>query len=116
MKDAKLFLDVLGNVLRVPRDRTHLVVNHRASQSGMTASDVEQVLGLPVAFEIGHDGVRPERAAMKGELVVLSQQRSAIGRAVTQLAQTIDQQRPAADAAPAPEPQGRSGWFGYALG
>lgn len=115
MKDAKQFLDILGNVLRIPSDHAHVIVNHRSGHSGMTSSDIEQVLGQPVDFEVAHDGVRPERAAMKGELLALNQQRSGIGRAMTELAATIERLRPVPVTELRSEVPGQPGWFGYAL-
>jgi pilus assembly protein CpaE len=116
MKDAKQFLEILGNVLRVPSDHAHLVVNHRSAHSSMTASDVAQVLGHPVSFEVAHDGVRPERAAMKGELLVLSQQRSGIGRSTAALADTIERLQPVSLPPTQHALPARPGWFGYNLG
>jgi hypothetical protein len=82
----------------------------------MTASDVAQVLGHPVSFEVAHDGVRPERAAMKGELLVLSQQRSGIGRSTAALADTIERLQPVRLPPTQHALPARPGWFGYNLG
>jgi len=50
---------------------------------------VERTLKQEIVVEIGYDGSKADEAAVKGEILVLTDPKSAISRGVEQLAQMI---------------------------
>jgi pilus assembly protein CpaE len=93
--------DVLGlfRDLNLPDDRVTVVLNHRQAGAVVSRESVTRTLGVVPAVEIGHDGSRPERAAMAGTMLVTSDPKSQVGRGVRRLAGLLrapdDHQEPA---------------------
>jgi MinD-like ATPase involved in chromosome partitioning or flagellar assembly len=55
----------------------------------VSREDVVRTLKQDLAVEIDFDGTKPDEAAVKGEILVLTDPKSAIARGVEQLAQMI---------------------------
>ena len=58
-------------------------------KSVVSKEDVVRTLKQDLAIEIGFDGTKPDEAAVKGEILVLTDPKSEISRGVEQLAQQI---------------------------
>ncbi len=92
MKDMSQFLDILGDVLRLPAGRVHLVVNNPMGKSAMGVDDVERILGRPVDVEFLHDGLKPEKAALAGKVVALQEPNGLTARSTNALASRLERQ------------------------
>jgi hypothetical protein len=79
---------MLERVFRLPLSRVHLVVNHRSPNSVVGEREVKGILRREVAAEIRYDGLRPEEAAVRGQLLV-GDPRSAVARGTVELARRI---------------------------
>jgi MinD-like ATPase involved in chromosome partitioning or flagellar assembly len=55
----------------------------------VSREDVVRTLKQDLSVEIDFDGTKPDEAAVKGEILVLTDPKSAISRGVEQLAQMI---------------------------
>ncbi len=89
VKDLISFYGILRSVLKLHEGQIHLVINHRAKTATVRGREMEKLLGVSVAFEIRHDGRRPDDAALRGEILALSSSRSPIAKAAGTLARMI---------------------------
>jgi Flp pilus assembly CpaE family ATPase len=71
----------------------------------VSKEDVVRTLKQELSVEIDFDGTKPDEAAVKGEILVLTDPKSAIGRGAEQLAQLI------AGSTAAEEKKSKSGGF-----
>jgi MinD-like ATPase involved in chromosome partitioning or flagellar assembly len=85
LKDMSQFLDILGDVLRLPAGRVHLVVNNPMSKASMGLADVERILERPVAVEFLNDGLKPEKAALAGKVLALQEPNGLTARSAAAL-------------------------------
>ena len=69
--------------------RVILALNNKVPKSVVGREDVVRTLKQDLAIEIGFDGTKPDEAAVKGEILVLTDPKSEIARGVEQLAQMI---------------------------
>ena len=69
--------------------RIILALNNKVPKSVVGKEDVVRTLKQELAVEIDFDGTKPDEAAVKGEILVLTDPKSAISRGVEQLAQLI---------------------------
>ena len=88
LNDFGRLYPMLERVFRLPLSRVHLVVNHRSPNSVVGEREVKGILRREVAAEIRYDGLRPEEAAVRGQLLV-GDPRSAVARGTTELARRI---------------------------
>ena len=88
LNDLGRLYPMLERVFRLPLPRVHLVVNHRSPNSVVGEREVKSILRREVAAEIRYDGLRPEEAAVRGQLLV-GDPRSAIARGTSELARRI---------------------------
>jgi pilus assembly protein CpaE len=86
LKDAGELLKILRLVLGVPQQRLQLVLNHPRPASPVSRNSVERAIGQSLDFEIPHDGVRCDRAALTGELLMLSVPNSPVSKAIRLIA------------------------------
>ncbi|MGA8923103.1 MAG: hypothetical protein WB682_08145, partial [Candidatus Dormiibacterota bacterium] len=63
--------------------------NNKVPKSVVSKEDVVRTLKQELAVEIDFDGTKPDEAAVKGEILVLTDPKSAIARGAEQLAQLI---------------------------
>jgi pilus assembly protein CpaE len=91
LKNVRLSLRTL-ELLGFPPERTHLVLNRVVPDVGVTVKDVEEALGLPVAFEVPNDPVVAP-AVNRGAVPALKESESefalAIGRVAAELDDTL---------------------------
>ncbi len=99
--------DVLGlfRDLQIPDERVSVVLNHRQAGTVVPRESVARTLGIDPAVEVGHDGSRPERAALAGAMLVTSDPKSEIGKGVRRLAGLLGRPSPP----PRPSPSGGEG-------
>lgn len=105
LKGAKDVLHILHEVLHLPEERITLVFNHRQANAVIPRETFERLLGRAPDLEIGHDGNKPERAALEGTVVAVSDPRSEVARATRTLAGRVTGEA-------APEPGRRRGRLG----
>src|SRR5437867_1674842 len=89
LKDVRALLNIFTNVLNIVTGRVILALNNKAPKSVVSKEDVVRTLKQELAIEIGFDGTKPDEAAVKGEILVLTDPKSEISRGVEQLAQQI---------------------------
>jgi MinD-like ATPase involved in chromosome partitioning or flagellar assembly/CheY-like chemotaxis protein len=90
VKDLISVYGILQDVLKLAPDQIHLVVNHRSAVVALGARELAGYVGVRVAVEIAHDGLRPENAAVRGEILAVSVPNSPIAKAADELSRFID--------------------------
>jgi len=90
VKDLINVYTILREVLGLADGQIHLVVNHRSADVTVAGRELGRFLGVGIAVEIRHDGLRPEEAAIRGEILAVSAVNSPIGKAADELARLID--------------------------
>jgi Flp pilus assembly CpaE family ATPase/CheY-like chemotaxis protein len=86
IKDMVQVYRVLHGVLGIAVARIHVVLNHRSPDGSIGKREIEAVIKAKISTEIRHEGRKPEHAALKGELMVLTEPASSIARAADLLA------------------------------
>jgi Flp pilus assembly CpaE family ATPase len=76
-------------VLNIVPGRVILALNNKVPKSVVSREDVVRTLKQELAVEIDFDGTKPDEAAVKGEILVLTDPKSAISRGVETLALQI---------------------------
>lgn len=84
LKNLKVTLDTLDN-LGFPRSKWQVVLNRGGSRVGLTASDIERTVGVPISVEIPSSVEVPLRLN-EGVTVVEANPRHAVARAFEELA------------------------------
>ncbi len=92
LKDVGELLNIFTNVLNIVPGRVILALNNKVPKSVVGKEDVIRTLKQELAVEIDFDGTKPDEAAVKGEILVLTDPKSAISRGAEQLAQLISGQ------------------------
>ena len=98
VKSAADSIDVLLR-LGIPDGALKLVLNNRTARPVLDRAAVERLVKRPIDVEIAFDGVRPALAAMRGEIVSLTQQRSEIARGAQDVASLLERSRRGEDLA-----------------
>lgn len=93
LRGTKELLSLLPRALNVPSGQTTVLLNHRTRYSQLARKDVELILERPLDVEILHDGPRPEKAMLQGQLLALVDPASAITRGAACLAEIMDADR-----------------------
>jgi pilus assembly protein CpaE len=106
IKNVKIGLSTL-QLLSVPKERIHLVLNRSNSKVKLDVSEVERTLGVPAAAHVPSDVVVPI-SVNKGSPVVLSAPKSGPARAFELLAARFE----TGEAAEASSQSGRRKFFG----
>ncbi|TMC07133.1 MAG: cyclic nucleotide-binding domain-containing protein, partial [Chloroflexi bacterium] len=89
LKDVGELLNIFTNVLNIVPGRVILALNNKVPKSVVSKEDVIRTLKQELAVDIEFDGTKPDEAAVKGEILVLTDPKSAISRGVEELAQQI---------------------------
>jgi len=89
LKDVGELLNIFTNVLNIVPGRVILALNNKVPKSVVSKEDVVRTLKNELAIEIGFDGTKPDEAAVRGEILALTDPKSEISRGVEQLAQLI---------------------------
>lgn len=84
LKNLKVTLDTLDN-LGFPRSKWQVVLNRGGSRVGLTASDIERTVGVPISVEIPSSVEVPARLN-EGVTVVEANPRHAVSKAFDELA------------------------------
>jgi Flp pilus assembly CpaE family ATPase/DNA-binding LytR/AlgR family response regulator len=90
VKDLINVYAILQDVLKLEAGQIHLVVNHRSAVVALGGRELAGYVGVRVAVEIAHDGIRPESAAVRGEILAVSALTSPIARAADEISRLID--------------------------
>ena len=87
LKNVRLSLRTL-ELLGFPAERTNLILNRVSASVGLTAQDVEDALGIRVAFEVPNDPVVAP-AVNRGTVPSLHETDSEFARSVAQIAASL---------------------------
>jgi CRP-like cAMP-binding protein len=80
---------IFTDVVRIPADRFHYLLNHPYGFKALSRTDFEQAFGRPVTGELPHGGDTPFQAAARGQAFTAAQPGTAIARAVDNLAREL---------------------------
>ncbi len=72
-----------------PTEKTWLILNRAGLRGGISASDIEQRLGVPVGFSVPDDQPLVTATVNRGVPLSLTHSRSAVGRAIRKVAQAL---------------------------
>jgi pilus assembly protein CpaE len=89
LKDISDLMRIFENVLNIVPGRVLITMNNKTGRSVVSREDVERTLRQELACEIAFDGSKPDEAAVKGEILVLSDPKSAVSRGALQLAEQL---------------------------
>src|SRR6266446_1423963 len=89
LKDVGELLNIFTNVLNIVPGRVILALNNKVPKSVVSREDVVRTLKQELAVEIDFDGTKPDEAAVRGEILVLTDPKSAISHGAETLAQLI---------------------------
>ena len=98
LKDISDLLNIFTNVLQIVPGRVLITMNSKIAKPVVGREDVERTLKQEIAVEIGYDGSKADEAAVKGEILVLTDPKSAIARGAEQLAAIVAGLKPEAAA------------------
>lgn len=98
LKGAREVLELFRNV-HIPDDRITVVLNQRQQDAAVPREAVQRTLGIAPAIEVRPDGARPDRAALTGTMLSISDPKSEIGRAARRLADIVSARRGRAEGA-----------------
>jgi len=90
VKDLIDVYDILRNILKLADGQIHLVVNHRTADAAVAGRELGGYLGVKTEVEIRSDGIRPESAAIRGEILAVSDVTSPIAKAADEMSRLID--------------------------
>ncbi|NMB26392.1 MAG: response regulator/pilus assembly protein [Firmicutes bacterium] len=89
IKNVRLCLEVMQDVLDYPIDKTKLVVNRASGDIGIKTSVLEDNLGIGISAQIPSDGRLAISAANSGTPFVLSHPKAAISEGIRGLAHAL---------------------------
>ncbi len=89
LKDISDLVSIFANVLQIVPGQVVMAMNNKIARPVVGRDDVERTLKQEIAVEIGYDGSKADEAAVKGEILVLTDPKSAIARGAEQLAGII---------------------------
>jgi pilus assembly protein CpaE len=89
LKDMTQMLNIFNTILDVPLGRILLVINHNSPRSLVVRDDFQRLLQRDIDVEIEYDGARADEAAVRGDLLVLTDPRSSISRGAETIASLI---------------------------
>jgi CRP-like cAMP-binding protein len=94
LKDISDLLNIFTTVLQIVPGRVIIAMNNKIAKPVVGREDVERTLKQQINVEIGYDGAKADEAAVKGEILVLTDARSSIARGAEQLAGIIGGLKP----------------------
>jgi Flp pilus assembly CpaE family ATPase len=86
LKDISDLMNIFTKVLQIVPARLLITMNNKISKPVVGRDDVERTLRQKIILEIGYDGAKADEAAVKGEILVLTDSKSAIARGAEALA------------------------------
>jgi pilus assembly protein CpaE len=119
IKNARLFFEVT-DALQYPEERTALLINIADKKGAISAKDVQASIKHPVAMRLPTDERSATQAANEGVPLVISQKKSVLAIAISELAAwlmaefapPLEQVEAAAEERPQPQAQQRVGLLG----
>lgn len=90
LKDTKELIELFRTVLKIPDGSVTIVLNRPRATSLLDRGHVEHSLGRAVDVELDHDGIRVDRAAVTGELLVAAFPGSPVAKKLKALAQNLE--------------------------
>ncbi|HEX6548336.1 MAG TPA: cyclic nucleotide-binding domain-containing protein [Candidatus Dormibacteraeota bacterium] len=100
LKDISDLLNIFTNVLQIVPGRVLITMNNKIAKPVVGREDVERTLKQEIAVEIGYDGSKADEAAVKGEILAITDPKSAIGRGSEALAAIVAGLKPEETGAP----------------
>lgn len=82
---------ILTGVLGIPRERIALVLNERAPRSVIDRDALERRVGAPVRIDVAFDGTRPDQAALRGDILAITDHTSQVARAAMRVVEMLDE-------------------------
>ena len=89
LKDITDLLNIFTNVLQIVPGQILIAMNNKSPKPVVGREDVERTLKQEIVVEFAYDGSKPDEAAVKGEILVLSDPKSSITRGAEQLADVV---------------------------
>ncbi len=89
LKDITDLLNIFTNVLQIVPGRLLITMNTKSAKPVVSREDVERTLKQAITAEIGYDGAKADEAAVKGDILVLTDPKSAIARGAEALAEIV---------------------------
>ncbi len=89
LKDITDLLNIFTNVLQIVPARVVIAMNNKMPKPVVSKEDVERTLKQKIMIEWPFDGSRPDEAAVKGEILVLTDPKSAITKGTESLAEML---------------------------
>jgi pilus assembly protein CpaE len=96
LKDITDLLNIFNNVLQIVPGRILITMNNKIAKPVVGREDVERTLKQAIIVEIGYDGSKADEAAVKGEILVMTDAKSAIARGAEALASIVAGLKPEA--------------------
>ena len=93
VKSAADAIDILTE-LGTPHDRLSVVLNNRTEKPAVTRPAVERMMKREVDVEIAFDADRPEKAAIEGAILSLTNPRSEVARGTEAIAALLESRHP----------------------
>jgi CRP-like cAMP-binding protein len=90
LKDISDLLNIFTTVLSIVPGRVIIAMNNKMPKPVVSREDVERTLHQEIACEFNFDGNKPDEAAVKGEILVLSDPKSFVARGVNELADILN--------------------------
>jgi MinD-like ATPase involved in chromosome partitioning or flagellar assembly len=76
-------------VLNIVPGRIVIVLNNKSAKPVVGREDIERTLKQAIAAEIAYDGSKPDEAGVRGEILVLTDPKSTIGRGAREIADIL---------------------------
>lgn len=89
LKDISDLLRIFQNVLNIVPGRIVIALNNKNPKPVVSREDIERTLKMTIATEIGYDGSRPDEAAVRGEILALSDPKSSVAKGAHDIADIL---------------------------
>ncbi|HEV2953307.1 MAG TPA: hypothetical protein VG015_04395, partial [Candidatus Dormibacteraeota bacterium] len=93
LRDTGELLSLLPSALNVPESQTTVILNHVSKYSQLNQKDVELIIDRKIDIEIAHDGPKPEKALLVGQLLAVTDPTSTITKGAAALAAILEGDR-----------------------
>lgn len=90
LKDIADLFRIFSTILHIVPSQVIVTMNVKTPRAVVSREDMERNLQQEVAVEIAYDGSKPDEAAVRGELLVLTDPKSSITRGVLTLVEVIE--------------------------
>jgi Flp pilus assembly CpaE family ATPase len=97
LKGAQDALRIIHDLMHFPDQGVKLVLNQRQANALVPQTTVERALGRVPDVVIGHDGNKPERAALDGTVLAVTDPKSEIAKGTRRLADLVGAPIPSQD-------------------